>query len=110
MNKGYILIFGAILSNLTTIYFMKLSNGLTSPWPILAMLFSNLLLLWLLGSVLASGVNVGIAMTMLNVGVMLGALVIGVFFNERITMFQGIGITIAVVGVMISNLDLLKTA
>jgi multidrug transporter EmrE-like cation transporter len=110
MYKSCALIAFAVLANLGTIYFMKLSDGLTSTWPIFGMLITNLLLLWTLGGVLARGVNVGIAMTTLNVGVMLGSLIIGAFFKERMSSYQAVGVSIAVLGVIVSNWGMFRSA
>lgn len=94
----------AISSNLATVYFMKLSAGLTLPWPTLAMVVANLLTQWFLGRSFQSGMNVGDAVMVLVIGVMVGSLVIGLAFGERITAYQALGAGLAIAGVVISNL------
>lgn len=109
MSKFYLMISVAIISNILAVYFMKLSSGITTPWPTLGMLISNLLTLWFLSSALASGANVGGAVTMLTVGVMIGSFFVGALFGDRITVYQGCGALIAIIGVVVGNLAVVKT-
>jgi small multidrug resistance pump len=94
----------AIVSNIAAVYFMKLSAGLTQPWPTLAMVVGNLFTLWFLGRAFQTGMNVGDAVMVLTIGVMIGSFVIGFAFGERLTMYQALGAVLAIAGVVISNL------
>jgi small multidrug resistance pump len=105
MFNVYLMILVATVANIATVYFMKLSVGMTIPWPTLGMLVANLLTNWFLGRALASGANVGGAVTMLVVGVMMGSFVVGLAFGERITGFQAVGAAIAVAGVIVCNMS-----
>jgi small multidrug resistance pump len=103
MLNIYLMIAIAAIANVATVYFMKLSAGLTVPWPIFGMLIANLLTNWFLGRAFAGGAPVGGAVTMLVVGVMVGSLFVGLAFGERIAAIQAIGAAIAIVGVIICN-------
>ena len=46
-----------------------------------------------------------VAVTILTVGVMIGSFVIGLSAGERITVLQGIGVSLAVGGVVLANLS-----
>src|SRR5713101_8242761 len=96
---AYMMLAIAIASNLATVYFMKLSAGLTLPWPTLAMVVANLLIEWFLGRSFQSGMNMGDAVMVLVIGVMVGSLVIGLVFGERITAYQALGAGLAIAGV-----------
>ena len=109
MNNFYLLISVAIISNILAVYFMKLSGGITTPWPTLGMLISNLLTLWFLSSAMATGANVGGTVTTLTVGVMIGSFAVGALFGDRVTVYQGCGALLAVVGVVMGNLMVGKT-
>jgi small multidrug resistance pump len=100
----------AIAANILAVYFMKLSGGMSLPWPTLGMLIANLLTLWFLGGAMASGAPVSTAVTALTVGVMIGSFLIGLSFGERITLMQAIGGAIAIVGVVIGNITQGKVA
>jgi small multidrug resistance pump len=104
MLNVYLMIAIAAVANVATVYFMKLSAGLTVPWPIFAMLIANLLTNWFLGRAFAGGAPVGGAVTMLVVGVMVGSLIVGLSFGERIVPIQAVGAVIAIIGVIICNL------
>ena len=104
MPISYIMVAIAIVSNVLAVYFMKLSGGMTLPWPTLGMLFANMLTLWFLGRAMASGAPVSPAVTALTVGVMIGSFAIGSAFGERITLLQVVGGAVAIAGVVIGNL------
>src|SRR5260370_32606457 len=91
MLNVYLMIAIAAVANVATVYFMKLSAGLTVPWPIFAMLIANLLTNWFLGRAFAGGAPVGGAVTMLVVGVMVGSLLVGLSFGQRIVPPQEVG-------------------
>jgi small multidrug resistance pump len=101
---AYMMLAIAITSNLAAVYFMKLSAGLTLPWPTLAMVIGNLFTLWFLGRVFQSGMNVGDAVMVLTIGVTIGSFVIGLLFGERLTAYQALGAVLAIAGIVISNL------
>ena len=104
MLNVYLMIAIAAVANVATVYFMKLSAGLTVPWPIFGVLIANLLTHWVLGRAFAGGAPVGGAVTMLVVGVMVGSLMVGLSFGERIVPIQAVGAVIAIIGVIICNL------
>lgn len=104
MPVSYAMVAIAIASNILAVYFMKLSGGMTMPWPTLGMILANMLTLWFLGRAMASGAPVSASVTALTVGVMLGSFVIGLSFGERVTLLQAIGGAIAVAGVVIGNI------
>jgi small multidrug resistance pump len=106
----YLMLAVAIASNIATVYFMKLSAGLTLPWPTLAMVTVNLLTQWFLGRSFASGVDVGSAVMVLVIGVMIGSFIIGLAFGERITLYQVIGAGLAIAGVIVCNLKTVQPA
>ena len=60
MPNVYLMIAIAAVANVATVYFMKLSAGLTVPWPIFGMLVANLFTNWFLGRAFAGGAPVGI--------------------------------------------------
>jgi small multidrug resistance pump len=95
----------AIVSNIAAVYFMKMSAGLTQAWPTLAMLIATLLTNWFLGRAFMSGVNVGPAVTILTVGVMVGSFAIGLVFGERVTVYQTVGVITTIIGVVIVNMS-----
>jgi small multidrug resistance pump len=101
---AYMMLAIAITSNLAAVYFMKLSAGLTLPWPTLAMVIGNLFTLWFLGRAFQSGMNVGDAVMVLTIGVTIGSFVIGLLFGERLTAYQALGAVLAIAGIVISNL------
>jgi multidrug transporter EmrE-like cation transporter len=104
MLNVYLMVAIAAVANVATVYFLKLSAGLTVPWPIFGMLIANLFTNWFLGRAFATGAPVGGAVTMLVVGVMVGSLLVGLAFGERIAAIQGVGAAIAIVGVIVCNL------
>lgn len=101
----YLMLATAIVANIATVYFMKMSAGLTQAWPTLAMLIATLLTNWFLGRAFASGANVGPAVMTLTVGVMVGSFVIGLAFGERVTFYQALGVVTTIAGVVIVNLN-----
>jgi small multidrug resistance pump len=101
----YLMLATAIVSNIATVYFMKMSAGLTQAWPTLAMLIATLLTNWFLGRAFASGANVGPAVMILTVGVMVGSFAIGLAFGERVTLYQAVGVITTIVGVIIVNMN-----
>ena len=58
MLNVYLMIAIAAVANVATVYFMKLSAGLTVPWPIFGMLIANLFTNWFLGRAFAGGAPV----------------------------------------------------
>ena len=108
MYRAYTFVILAAAANLGCIYFMKLSRGVNLSWATLEMIICSFLLLWFLRAAFAGGINVGIAVTILNVTVMLGALCLGLIFGERVSLYQGIGIAIAIVGVVVANVDAMR--
>src|SRR5258708_29693730 len=104
MLNVYLMIAIAAVANVATVYFMKLSAGLTVPWPIFAMLIANLLTNWFLGRAFAGGAPAGGAVTIMVVGVMVGSLIVGLPFCVRIGPIQAVGAVIAIIAIMICNL------
>jgi small multidrug resistance pump len=105
MTLVYLMLGGAIVSNIALVYFMKMSAGLTQPWPTLAMLIATLLTNWFLGRAFVSGANVGPAVMILTAGVMVGSFVVGLVFGERVTLYQALGVITTIVGVIIVNMN-----
>jgi small multidrug resistance pump len=105
MIEVYLMLAVAIACNIAMVYFLKLSAGLTNPWPTLAMLVATLLTNWLLGRAFASGINVGPAVMIVTVSVMVGTFAIGLAFGERIAFYQAIGVLITIAGVIIVNMS-----
>jgi multidrug transporter EmrE-like cation transporter len=104
VKNYYFLILIAIAANVLAVYFMKKSNGMTMPWPTFGMVMSNLITLWFLGQAMADGANVGPAVTILTVGVMIGSFIIGWSAGERVTALQAVGVSLAIGGVVVANL------
>jgi len=104
MIATYSTVLLATACNIFAVYFMKLSAGLTAPWPTLGMLITNMLTLWLLGRAFSFGANVSLAVTILTVGVMIGSYFIGLLFGERVTLHQVVGGSMAIAGVIVSSM------
>jgi small multidrug resistance pump len=105
MPISYVMVGIAIVTNILSVYFMKLCGGMTQPWPTLGMVLANTLCLWFLGRAMTAGAPVGAAVTALTVGVMIGSFFVGLSFGERVSIIQVVGGAIAIAGVVIGNLS-----
>lgn len=104
MIHPYAVLAIAAASNVSTIYFLKASAGMSRLWPTIGVVVSILLTQWLVARVMASGMDVAGAITGVVVAVMLASGIVGLMFGERIGLWQGVGYGLAVTGVVIANL------
>jgi len=101
----YSQIFLATLFNLGTIYYLKKADGFTHFWPSIAALVTISLTQWLLSRAMASGMDVGLAVTTLVVCVMIGSTLMGIFlFGDLVSAQKAVGYGIAIIGVIIASL------
>ena len=73
----------ATLFNLGTIYYLKKADGFTHFWPSIAALVTISLTQWLLSRAMASGMDMGLAVTTLVVCVMIGSTLMGILSTAR---------------------------
>ena len=87
----------ATLFNLGTVYYLKKADGFTHFWPSIAALVTISLTQWLLSRAMASGMDMGLAVTTLVVCVMIGC--------DLVSAQKALGYGIAIIGVIIASLE-----
>ena len=101
----YLELFFAILFELLGTNLMKFSAGFTKLWFSLGTLAYYALCFYFL-SLCLQGIKLNIAYaTWGGAGIVLAAIVSFVIFKENISMMQGLGITLIVIGVVVTNLS-----
>ena len=103
MLNTYLLLAIAVASNLLTVFCMKLSQGMTRPWPTFVVVITILLTQWLVADTMERGVDVAYVVTVVVVAVMIGSGIIGLYFGERLSLLKGFGYIVAIIGVIIAN-------
>jgi small multidrug resistance pump len=88
--------------NMITVYCLKKADGFTKLWPSIAVVLSVSLVQYLVSRVMASGMDVSIAMVTVLVFVMIGSTLMGfIVFDEPLSIQKVTGLTLAMIGIMI---------
>ena len=95
----------ALCSNLVAIYFLKKAHGFTVLWPTVWALVAICLTQGLVSRAMESGVDTGLAITIVVVGVMIGSALMGnILFQESLSPQKIVGFGIAILGVALASL------
>ena len=95
----------AVFSNLVAVYFLKKAHGFTVLWPTVGALVAICLTQGLIGRAMESGIDTGLAITIIVVGVMIGSALMGnILFQESLSSQKIAGFGIAVLGVAVASL------
>jgi multidrug transporter EmrE-like cation transporter len=110
LKNSMVLIYGqlvlATVINMITVYCLKKADGFTHLWPSIGVVVSVSFVQYLVSRVMASGMDVGIAMVTVLVFIMIGSVLMGfIVFNETLSFQKVAGLTLAIIGVTIASLS-----
>lgn len=97
---AYLLLLGAILSEVAATIATRFSHGFTRPIPSLIVVFGIILAYYLFSLTLKVGTNIGVAYSIwAGLGVSLVAVIGAMFLGDRLSLIQAGGIALVVVGI-----------
>lgn len=97
---GYVLLLGAILSEVAGTIATRYSDGFTRPIPSAIVIVGIVLAYYLFSLTLKSGTNIGVAYSVwAGLGVSLVAIIGALFLGDKLTGLQAGGIALVVLGI-----------